>query len=149
MVGKFNQTKHQLIDYLKTTIPEATVEGSWRDDTLWVRNLPYINVLFSPESTWNVYDRNIGESFDGCLADYRFTLHIFHSNCYESGEEKGKYAQNIATRILDSLLPLNTTPASNWWDVSDLTMRESEPYSGTQKISRVIVEGIIQVKRID
>lgn len=148
MVGRFNQSKRQFITRVATAIPEGTVEGNWRNDTTWVRFLPYINVAFS-ELDWDVYDRNIGEADSGSMADFRFTIHIFHSNCYEAGNEKGKYAQDVADRIKDVLLPFDSPQASNWWDVSGVTMRESEPEGGMHRISRVIVEGNLHVKRID
>lgn len=145
--GKFNETKKALIAEVEAAIPEATVEGNWREGIgEIVRHLPFITVRMK-DVLADVYDRNIGDtSGDGCIAHYPFSLFIFHSNCLESGEEKGKYAQDVADRIMSYIAP---QPSSIGYDIGEMSMRESEPERGAHRISRVIVEGSIHVKRID
>jgi len=146
LVGKFNETKKALITQVEAAIPEATVEGNWREGIgEIVRNLPFITVRMK-DVLADVYDRNIGESSDGCIAHYPFSLFIFHSNCLESGEEKGKYAQDVADRVMSSLA---AQPSSIGYDIGEMSARESEPEGGHHRISRVIVEGSIHIKRID
>jgi len=144
--GRFNETKHDIKTAIRTAIPEGRVTGNWRVDIHEiVRNLPYISVRFSPEIIWDVYDRNVGGEVSGSISDYHMSVHVFHSNCYcEPTCEKGKYAQDVGMRIIDHLL---TMPVG--WDIDDLRMRESEPSRGTHRISRVIIEGTIHIKRID
>jgi len=111
-----------------------------------VSNLPFVSVRFSPATLWDVYDRDVGDaSSRGSIADYNFSAHVFQSNCYESGEEKGKYAQDVADIIISHLI--STTPVG--WDVDRVTSRESEPTRGSHRISRVIVEGRLEITRID
>lgn len=145
--GWQSEVIRQLESHLRTCIVEATISGDWRITTRsLVRNLPYINVGFKPEFWIDVYDRNIGslEGY-GTLSDYPFNLHIFHSNCMIDGEEKGKYAQDVASRVITCL---TQSPAPIGADIYDLTVRESEPLAGAHRISRVIIEGRIQIKRI-
>jgi len=151
--GKFNETKEDLKTEIRLAIPEGRVTGNWRvDEHDIVMNLPYISVRFSPEILWDVYDRNIGGEIIGSISDYHMSIHVFHSNCLcEPACEKGKYAQDVGMRIIDRLLgvgaPLNLSPVG--WDIDDLRMRESEPSRGAHRISRVIIEGTIHIKRID
>jgi hypothetical protein len=146
MVGKFNETKKALISAVSTAIPEATVEGNWRQSIQHiVRDLPFVTVRMKDVLS-DVYDRNIGETSDGSIAHYPFSLFIFHSNCMESGEEKGKHAQDVADRIMSYLV---TQPSAIGFDIEGLAARESEPEGGGHRISRVIVEGSIHIKRID
>lgn len=166
MAGKFNQTKKSLRAAIRLAIPEANgvrsattggfVTGNWREDIyLMPDRLPFISIRFSPVNLWDVYDRDIGESSMGSIGDYWMSIHVFHSNCdaasyagdptHECYEcEKGKFAQDVADRITSYLLQ---NPVG--WDVDNFKTRESEPSRGARKISRVIIEGRIQVKRID
>ena len=145
--GKFNATKEELKTELRTAIPEGYVTGNWRaDNHLLATNLHFISVRISPEVLWDVYERNVGGEVAGSIADHHFSIHVFHSNC-ESGEptcERGVYAQDVARRIMDHLL---TVPVG--FDIADLRKRESEPTRGGHRISRVIIEGTIHIKRID
>lgn len=144
--GKFNETKICLIDAVKSAVDEATVEGNWRQNIASiVRSLPFVTVRMKDVLS-DVYDRNIGETSDGSIAHYPFSLFIFHSNCMESGEEKGKYAQDVADRIISYLA---NQPSVVGFDIEALTARESEAEGGYHRISRVIIEGQINIKRID
>lgn len=146
-LGWFSEIKEEFKGHLRSCIVEATVTGDWRVDThTFARNLPFLSVRIGPELWTNVYDRNIGSVGYGALADYAFSIHCFHSNCYEDGEEKGKYAQDLASRIIDCLTTQESPVGA---DIHDITARESEPSRGAHRISRVIIEGRIHVKRID
>ena len=146
--GKFNNTKQALKAAIQVAIPEGEVSGDWRETIGdMVRNLPFINVRIAPERIEDqVYDRNIGGGIEGSTADYFFTLHIFHSNCNESGYDKSKYAQDVATRIEDYL---TQEPSPVGFDIDSITTRESEPVGGAHRISRVIIEGQLHILRID
>jgi hypothetical protein len=146
MTGKFNETKKDFMAKIKLAVPEATVEGNWRQDIgNMVRNLPFVTVRLS-EVLSEVYDRDIGESSSGSIADYHFSAYVFHSNCNDAGEEKGKHAQDVADRIMSYF---EKQPSCIGFDVYDTTARESEPERGASRISRVIVEGQLHIKRID
>jgi len=146
--GKLNHTKEALKTVIRTAIPEAEVSGTWKPTIgHLIRNLPFINVRIAPVRIEDiVYDRNIGGEVTGSEANYFFMLHIFHSNCNEAGEEKCKFAQDIATRITDYLIP---QPATLGFDIDGLNTRESEPDPKMGRVSRVIVEGQLHILRID
>lgn len=156
--GKFNETKNCIKDAIQSAIPETAedgwrpgmVTGNWRSDIKnMVRKLPFISVRVSPVNLWDVYDRAVPSATDGgpgSLADYHVSIHVFHSNCNEDGEERGKYAQDVASRIIDYF---TVQPPPVGFDTPQLAARESEPARGANRISRVIIEGTIQIKRID
>ena len=144
--GKLNETKEDLKTELRTAIPEGYVTGNWRADIHeLVKNLPYISVRVGPEVLWDIYERNVGGEVAGSIADHHVSIHVFHSNCCcEPTCEKGRYAQDVAMRIIDHLLDV---PVG--WDIDELRARESEPSRGAHRVSRVIIEGTIHIKRID
>jgi len=170
--GRFNATKNALITAIRTAIPEANpvcttiwgmgeVSGNWRVDIKKLASrLPFISVRISPGRIWDVYDRDVGEASPderGSIVNYRFSIHVFHSNCncgsysadptdYRYGCEKGMFAQGVADRIIDYLIP---QPSQVGFDIFDVTARESEPSRGSHRVSRVIIEGTIHIKRID
>lgn len=144
--GKFNHTKQSLKAAVQAAIPEGEVSGDWRETIGdMVRNLPFINVRLAPERIENlVFDRNIGGEVSGDATTYFFTLHVFHSNCNETGYDKSKYAQDVATRIEDYL-----NQQLLGYDIDSITTRESEPMGGAHRISRVVIEGQLHILRID
>ena len=157
MPGKhFNATKETLKATVRLAIPEGKVEGNWFNETKdMVRHLPYIYARITPATEWDVYDRNIGSVHKGSISNFRFQLYIFHSSCCEpdaNGDctcEEGQYAQDIGDRIINYFLTNDSSPVG--YDIDELSMRESETMRGprTSHICRVIVEGRIQIKRMD
>jgi hypothetical protein len=146
MTGKFNETKKALIEAMELAVPEATISGNWRQTIgHLVENLPFVTVRLQHLPLEDVYDRNIGEASDGSIATYRFSAHVFHSNCMEDGEEKGKYAQDVADRIESYLI--KNVPVG--YDIFGVGVRESGGDSAGSRISRVVVEGSINVLRVD
>lgn len=146
--GKFHVTKEALRAAIAIAIPEATVTGNWRETIgEMVSNLPFIAVVMEPETIADVYDRNIGGGTEGSVVTDHFTIHVFHSNCNDIGCERGHYAQDVATRIVDYVLP---QPSIMGFDIDDVGVRETEELQrGPQKISHVIVTGAIHILRID
>lgn len=147
--GWFSEIKEDLKGHLESCITEASVSGNWRENIReFSRNMPFISVRLGPETWDDVYDRRVVELCGnfGTLADYAFSLHIFHSNCTTAGEEKGKYAQDLASRIITCF---TQCPAPVGADIYDIRARESEPTRGGHRISRVIITGRITIKRID
>jgi len=159
LTGWISEVKKAIKDEIEIAIPEAFVSRDWRDEIMHMRviegNLPFIAFRVSPVNLWDVYDRNLGETSDGSIADYHIQIHVFHSNCAEdcvdsiildSSCEKAKHAQHVADRVVSRFLK---NPDNVGFDVDTLSTRESEPRGGAHRISRVIIEGRIQVKRID
>jgi len=154
-MGHFNDTKTSLKNAVKSAIPEGTVECNWFIDMKnMVRHLPYIYVRIMPINEWDVYTRDIGDAtHDGSISDYHFQLHLFHSSCCEPDVnndctcEEHKYVQDIADRIKTYFLKY--TPVG--YDTDQFSTRETETIRGprTTHICRVIIDGRVQVRRLD
>lgn len=139
--------------------PLAHVFGNWREEIYDVygpktgNKLPAITVRISPMRVVTAtYGRLIPEAGD--MGVCSFSAHCFASACTSVGEERYKYAQELADRIMKHLSKQNWNDATNInypiADVYDLQARESEPERGSKKqICRVIIEGSVLVKRKD
>jgi hypothetical protein len=157
--GGINETKKRLIALIQEAEPVAHVYGDWylAQESIYGPKtgpkLPAVTVRLGPAQIWDaVYSRLIPEAGD--MALYSFSAHCFASACTESGEEKYKYAHDLADKIMTYLnsRDWNGSPHTSYQivDVSDLTARESDPQrSKRRKVCRVIVEGMMTVKRID
>jgi len=111
-----------------------------------------VTVRISPANIADmVYSRRIPESGDMGL--YSFSAHCFASACTASGEEDYKHAHDLADRIMTHLQTRNwaVAPHTSYGivDIFNMSARESEPAKGSRKICRVIIEGVMLIKRID
>lgn len=141
--GKLNNTKQALKAAIKLAIPEGTISGDWRNDVGdMIRHLPFICVKIEENTMDKVHDRNIGGEVSGSTSLYDYTLHVFHSNCDETGYDKSKYVEDVCTRIEDYFI---STPVG--FDMDNWHARESD--CGSRRVSRVIVTGQIHIQRID
>lgn len=143
--GQFNETKKSLMDAIEVIAPECMVTGNWRVGIKELaRHLPFVSVRFTDERVWGPYDTPDTSEMEG---SYRFSIHIFHSNCaIDTGHEKGWNAQYLADRIKSGLYP---NPPVVGWDVELFSCRESEPSRGARRVSRVIIKGAIHIQRVD
>ena len=162
--GSINAAKSRLIALLKLAIPEyGLITGDWRvaqHDMYSVKTgpkLPSITVRVNPARVVPTHYSRLwagsgDEIVSGDVGIYSFSAHCFHSNCTAAGEEKYAHAQNLADRVMQYLSTQTWSPDLCDYcifDVQDLTARESEPKGGNRKVSRVIVEGTLMVKRED
>lgn len=157
--GGISETKKRLLALIELAEPAAHAFGDWRlaMESIYGpvsgSKLPVVTVRISPARIVDaVYGRRIPESGD--YGVYTFSAYCFTSACTASGEEKYKHAHDLADRI-------KTYLSSQTWeqdphsayeicDVYNMTARESEPkQSSKRKICRVIVEGMMLVKRRD
>lgn len=159
--GGMNDAKKCLMEFIEgcdIDQLEDKVFGDWRPAMEKIYGpvsglkLPAVTVRISPARILQVhYARRIPEAGD--MGIYAFTAHVFHKGCTEAGEEKYKYAQNLADRIMTYLLKRKWEDEVDCpiCDVYDMQARESEPKRGSksQRICRVIIEGFMLVKRVD
>lgn len=156
--GGIDETKKRLQTLIETAEPSAHVYRDWyiAQENLYSPvtgpKLPIVTLRIGPAAIWDVvYSRLIPEKGD--MALYSFSAHCFASACTESGEEKYKHAHDLADRIITYLnsQDWNSSPHSDYGitDVFDLTARESEPQRSKRKVCRVIIEGVMVVKRVD
>ena len=154
--GRINDAKKCLMNLIGDC--GATVFGDWRPAMENIYGpvsglkLPAVTVRISPARIWQVhYARLIPEAGD--MGVYAFTAHVFHKGCTIEGEEKYKYAQDLADKIMTYLLKQRWEALTECSiaDVYDLQARESEPRKGSksQRICRVIIEGFMLIKRVD
>lgn len=117
--------------------------------------LPIVTVRISPARVVPSFYGRIwqGKGRTGDIGFYSFTAHVFAIACSEAGEEKYKYAHDLAEKIMQYLVTRNwnSSPHDVYpiGDVFDLSARESEPSKGAHKVCRIIIEGTLLVKRTD
>lgn len=156
--GGLNETKKRLVALIGEAEPSAHVFGDWRPamENLYSPKtgikLPIVTVRISPARVVpSTYGRLIPESGD--MGFYSFSAHCFASACTTSGEERYKNAHELADRIMKYLSTQNWGSETNLEypiaDVFDMQGRESEPEKGSKQICRVIIEGVMLVKRKD
>lgn len=113
-----------------------------------VTKMPFASVRVGPILQEDlVFGRKTPEA--GQYEVVNFSIHVFASNCTTSGQEKAKYAHEAADVIIDRLNQYRTAykVSNEVHDIYDVTVRESPPPA--YKLSRVIIEGKLWVKRKD
>lgn len=159
-VGGIDAVKTDLKTYVEASSAQLTgkVFGDWRlgIEKIYAPRtglkLPACTIRISPLTVrdW-VYSRKVPES--GSMETVAFTIHVFHSANNLSGQEKYANCHNIADQIMTHLESINWNSGiyvnSSIADISNLSVRESEPSKGARRICRVIIEGEILSKRED
>lgn len=149
-VGRFNPIKKHLLTLIETADNTIHAFPDWKMNIRHIRNFPIATVRITGSTISDeVFGRKFTASEEGSIAGYRFTIHIFASNCQVSGEAKAKYAQESADKIITYLKENKRNSTYGIFDISDISVRESEPAQSSFNISRVIIEGIIWAKRPD
>lgn len=155
--GRFNYTKNRLIALISQATaelqPEDThVTGSWDFQTREARSLPLVSVRVSPiDIDDQVYDRIFegGASIKtGSTAIFNVTIHVHTSACTVAGEDRGRYAQELADKIINYLIGQADDQSSyGIEDIYDLTPREAE--MAGYNVARVVISGRMLCKRYD
>lgn len=154
--GRINDAKKCLMELIEEC--GANVVGDWGLAMEMVYGpisglkLPVVTVRISPARVWQVhYARRIPEAGD--MGVYAFSAHVFHKRCKLTGEEKYKYTQDLADKIMHYLLTRKWEALTECsiCDIYDLQARESQPRKGSkgQQVCRIIIEGFMLIKRID
>ncbi len=159
--GRFNVVKNRLIDLiveadisLQPNIERLHVHGDWKRPIPRVYKYPpTVSVRISPINVnEDVYARIFeGPSeVTGSTAEFMFTAHIFTSACTDLDEDRGKYVQDLADKIIDHLLaeaPNQT--AFGIEDIYGMSYRESDVGRQPYRLCRVILSGRLDCKRFD
>lgn len=156
--GGINEIKTQLMDYIEEADSTITCFGNWFEalDNIYGPKtglkVPIVYVRISPVTIRHMtYSRSVPES--GSMQTFEFTAHVFDKVCKEAGQEKYKYAHDIADKIMDYLEKINWNSGayadSAIVDVQEMQARESEPKRGAKRLCRMIIEGTLFAKRQD
>ena len=120
-----------------------------------LRVLPLVSVQVNPvELEDQIYARIFeGSTVEanlkyGDMTYISFSAHVHTSACNDAGADKGKYAQDLADKIIDRLLEqAKNQNAYGISDIFELSHGEAEP-AGWQ-LARVVINGKIQCKRYE
>lgn len=159
--GTINDAKKCLMELIEESDPiqlADKVYGDWTEAMEKIYGpisglkVPAVTVRLAPAMIWQAhYARRIPEAGD--MGIYSFTAHVFHKGCTDAGEEKYKYTQDLADKIMHHLLTRKWEAEESCpiADIYDIQARESEPKQGSksQKLCRIIIEGYMLVKRVD
>lgn len=130
--------------------PQAThVHPNWKTDINYLEeNFPVVTVrIGNADVSERVYGRQVGSSNRGTYAIYTISAHVWDEK--DTTDPTSKSACDLADKIIDKLLNYAGDSTSGICYFSNLTARESEPDPrGPQRLSRVIIEGLIFCKRI-
>ena len=149
-IGRLDPIKKHLISLIESADPTIHAYPDWRMNIKHTRNFPIATVrIMDAMITDETYGRKFTSTEEGSIGIYRFSIHVFASNCKVSGEAKAKYALESADKILTYLKQNRRNTTYGIYDISDLSARESEVANAPFNISRVIIEGNIWAKRPD
>lgn len=130
--------------------PQVThVHPNWKTDINYLNeNFPVVTVrVGNADVSERVYGRQVGGSNRGTYAIYTFSAHVWNEK--DATDPTSKSACDLADKIIDYLLNYTGDSTSGICFFSNLIPRESEPDPrGPQRLSRVIIEGLIFCKRI-
>lgn len=120
-----------------------------------LRDLPLVSVQINPvELEDQIYARIFEGSPVSANLKYgdmtyiTFSAFVHTSSCNSLGEDRGKYAQELADKIIDRLIEqAKNQSAYGIADIFEISHGEAEP-AGWQ-LARVVINGKIQCKRYD
>lgn len=149
-IGRIDPIKKHLLTMIENADPTIHAYPDWRMNITRIRNFPIATVrIMDAMMTDEVYGRKFTSSEEGSIGAYRFSIHVFASNCKVGNEAKAKYALESADKIITYLKQNRRNSTYGIYDISDISARESEPANAPFNISRVIIEGNIWAKRPD
>ena len=149
-IGRMESIKKRLIALIKMSIGNiGTVTPDWIVETHYARSLPWVTVYVDPMSLFDMtYGRKTPE--DGRFGNVSFTAYIWASACKISGEARNRYAHQHADDIIDYMESRRKLEGVyGIYDIINVSARESEPVGMPKNLSRMIVEGILEIKRMD
>lgn len=119
------------------------------------RVLPLVSVQVNPvELEDQIYARIFeGATVEanlkyGDMAYISFSAHVHTSACNDGGEDKGKYAQDLADKVIDRLVEqAKNQSAYGISDIFDVSHGEVEPVGW--QLARVVINGKLQCKRYE
>lgn len=153
-VGGISAVKTKVLELItaadSSLFPQAThVHPNWKTDINYLNeNFPVVTIrVGNADVSERVYGRQIGGNSRGTYAVYTISAHVWDEK--DTTDPTSKSACDLADKIVDYLLNYSGDSISGICYFSNLTIRESEPDPrGPQRLSRVIIEGLIFCKRI-
>lgn len=159
-VGGIIAVKSKLITLIASADVSLQVESehvfpNWQTEIyLLENNFPIVTVRLGAGTILElVYGRTISSSERGQYVSYIFSLHIWCENSKQvfdgnpDATIKARAACDLAELIIDVLERYTGDSASGILYFEKITVRESEPERGPERLSRVIVEGFVISKR--
>ena len=158
-VGSLQSLKKHLSDMIDSAISDnpyfGHVSREWYDQAAQFgsENVPLVTIRFGPTSVADeVYgmllSSNNSETVKGKIENYPFTLYIFQSACRESGEDSNRYVHQITDTIKNYLEQHRfSESAYGIQDITELNIREANTLEVPRGIRRMILEGVMEVRK--
>lgn len=137
--------------------PQNThVRGDWKIMTKYVEdNYPIVTLRVGNEDvTERVYGRQLSTTMRGHYVTYAFSAHVWGEKSYQMFDEdmddtmsQAQPASDLADNIIDTLEKYVGDTTSGICHFHKITARESEPERGPQRLTRIIIEGFVLVRR--
>lgn len=130
-------------------LPKAEhVLGNWRLNVWQLASdkFPIVTVRIGPSNIIETaYGRELGGGVSGQYVMYAWSAFVFEANSDEPNL-KAKDAMILADIIM-TYLAKKCDKASGIIHIYDMVVRESEPARGSQRMSRIVVEGRLLARR--
>lgn len=159
--GRMTPVKNAMLEIISgadlSLSPQDThVRGDWKILTTYLEdNYPVVTLRVGTVNiTERIYGRTMDKSTRGHYVTYSFSAHVWAEKSYQLFDEgadehqtQARPASEIADAIIDTLEKYNGDETSGICHFDRVTARESEPERGPQRLTRVIIEGLVLVKR--
>jgi len=151
--GGYKDVKDKLMKLIAAShsdlSPQSThIFGDWRIKVWKFKkaNMPIVTVRVAPVNiNETAYGSQLSSTERGTYATFFFTAHVWEENA--SSGNKSDNALNLADSIVTYLTKYSGDTTSGIVFFRDVTYRDSQPETGPQRYSRVIIEGFIFAKR--
>lgn len=131
---------------------------NWKTgDQYLAENYPVVTLRVGTKSmNETVYGRKISSTEFGHYVTYSFSAHVWALKTWQLFEDtdeedetvpQANNASDLADLIIDVLEKYNGDSTSGICFFEKITVRESEPERGPQRLTRMIIEGLVVVKR--
>jgi hypothetical protein len=160
-VGRMTPVKAKMLEVIasadSTLSPQAVhVRPDWKTAVEYLENnYPIVTLRIGSEIVSElIYGRQISSTERGHYITYSFSAHVWAEKSYqlfEAGADEtvaqAKPASDLADKIIDTLEKYKGDATSGICYFHNITARESEPERGPQRLTRIILEGFVMVKR--
>ena len=159
-MGRISEVRDDLMEIISYADPqlqpqEIHVRADWKIAVYYLENnYPVVTLRLGNETIpERVFGRLLTKQELGHYTRFAFTLHVWAEKEYqlfENGDElaaQAKPANDLADTIIKFLLNFRGIDESGICYFEQITSRESEPERGPQRLTRIIVDGFIIVKR--
>jgi len=135
---------------------EIHVRGDWKTADYYLENnYPVVLLRLGNETIpERIYGREITKIERGHYATYAFSIHVWAEKEYQLFDDNGdeivaqaKPASVLADEIIKYFVKYRGDDESGIVYFYDIISRESEPERGPQRLTRIIIDGFILVKR--